>query len=814
MIMKLQILPSTLACGLVVGIFGGCSGDGSETPAPGDSGGSATSGTGGDTFVDSSGGSAVVGGSGGHPSSAGGGSGSDGSGATSSTGGKSASGGGENLPGYYVAPDGDDANPGTIDAPFLTLEKARDVVDVENDDMTDDLHVYLREGIHRVSTTISFDSGDSGTNGHRVYYEAYPGETPVLSGSSPVTGWIPHTGGIYKAQLERTTKLRNLYVNDRRALMTSKRVTSQGGSGTYSVTKGQHDWAWTGGSASDGIKYSGSDVPAIASNKDDLEIVNGTTWNENIVCTRDVTTAVDGSRVLLLQQPYGAIAQQPGWNSGFSPSGSHTIYNAFEFLNQAGQFYFDKAEQTLYYYPRDGEDMQSAVVEAPFVDTLVKIEGTSTSDRVKNITFRGIVFENTDYNLYKVDDSYGKASVQAATVFTAFLSGGDWHSTEYEVLDTFPGMIMMNNADSIEVIESVIKHSGSEGISMINDVVNSTLVGNLITDIAGSGITVGHPQHVYIGDGGDHEKYTKAEEGACTDISITNNLLYDISKQPGFGGHSGVTAFYPDGVKIEHNQIQLTAYNGVSLGWGWKNFKDSTTCRDSSVSYNRFIDTLSRLHDSGAVYTIGQMPGTIINENYVRGIPPATSGPTYGLHNDEGTAYIVENDNVLDIDPAVKYTINCEDFGDKHDLTIRRTYATVNKMGVNPPASMIDLPVVVADNVWPLAQYTTCVGSGISDDYSGIIPASLTALVDQALPASVAVSGQGIVIPIRASSDNFSYWFAPGGTSNFVEGNKMTQANGAATSIHSPKDPGTYKLFLLDEQGQKLGESKMILRVQ
>src|SRR5690606_9408515 len=129
--------------------------------------------------------------------------------------------------------------------------------------------------------------------------------------------------------------------------------------------------------------------------------------------------------------------------------------------------------------------------------------------------------------------------------------------------------------------------------------------------------------------------------------------------QPGFGGHSGVTAFYPDGVKIEHNQIQLTAYNGVSLGWGWKDFKDSTTCRDSSVSYNRFIDTLSRLHDSGAIYTIGQMPGTTINENYVRGIPPATSGPTYGLHNDEGTAFIVENDNVLDIDPGVKYTINC-----------------------------------------------------------------------------------------------------------------------------------------------------------
>ena len=114
------------------------------------------------------------------------------------------------------------------------------------------------------------------------------------------------------------------------------------------------------------------------------------------------------------------------------------------------------------------------------------------------------------------------------------------------------------------------------------------------------------------------------------------------------------------------------------------------------MNNNRLVNTLNRLHDSGAIYTLGQMPGTTINGNYVKGIPAATSGPTYGLHNDEGSAYITENDNVLDIDPGVKYTINCEDFGAKHDLTIRRTYATVNKMGVNPPTSTIDPPVAVA----------------------------------------------------------------------------------------------------------------------
>src|SRR5690606_30154872 len=201
-------------------------------------------------------------------------------------------------------------------------------------------------------------------NGHSIVYQAYPGETPILSGSVQVTGWTPHDENVYKATLDRSGKLRNLYVNDQRAQMTSRTVSSSGGHDTYSVSAGQADWAWTSGCGSDGIRYSADAVPEMANNKDDLEIVNGSNWNENIVCTRDVDT-VDGSRVLLLQQPYGSIAQLPGWNSGFSVSGTHTIYNAFEFLDSPGEFYFDKTTQTLYYSPRAGEDMSSAEVEAP-----------------------------------------------------------------------------------------------------------------------------------------------------------------------------------------------------------------------------------------------------------------------------------------------------------------------------------------------------------------------------------------------------------------------------------------------------------------
>jgi hypothetical protein len=714
---------------------------------------------------------------------------------------------------YYVSPTGSDTNPGTVEAPFQTITKARDVVRTINTSMTGDIYVYLRGGDYRITSTIAFGTQDSGTGGHRIFYQAYPGEMPVLNGATKVTGWTVASGSIYKASLDRATKLRNLYVNDKRASMTSKSVSSKGGTGTYSVTSGQASWAWASGSGSDGIKYATTDVPAIASNKDDLEIVNGTTWNENIVCTKDVVTTSDGYRGLMLQQPYGAIAQLPNWSAGFSVTGTHTIFNAYEFLNAAGQFFFDKTTKTLYYYPRSGEDMASADVEAPVVEKLLDIAGTSNTSRVKNITFQGITFANTDYGLYDVAGSRGKATVQGATVFVAF-GDGNWHNSKYEITDTLPGMINVSGADSVHFVSNVVKHSGNEGISMINDVINSNITGNFITDIAGSGITIGHPQHVYLGDGGTHQKYAKGVEGICTKVSITNNFIYDVSTLRGFGGHAGVTAFFVDTLSITHNHIHTTAYNGINLGWGWQNFKDSTTCKGNTVSFNRFNATLNRLHDSGAIYTLGQMTGTNINQNYVKGIPAATSGPTYGLHNDEGSAYITENDNVLDIDPGVKYTINCEDYGGKHDLTILRTYATVNKMGVNPPTSTIDPPVVVSDNVWPVTQYGYCLAAGVEEAYRAVIPSSLMSTQDYVFPASCAVA-KGATLNIRSSgSAANTVWFAPAGTTTFTEGTTMTKAAGTATSIAVPSTAGTYKLSVVDSQGKKLGESSALLRVQ
>lgn len=712
---------------------------------------------------------------------------------------------------FFVSPDGSDSGEGSFESPFKTIGAARDAVRRLNGDMSGDIVVYLRGGDYRITEPVVFDTRDSGTNGHKIIYTAYKDEVPVINGAQKVSGWTKYNDKLWSAPLDRDTKLRNFYVNDRRANMGSVRVNAKGGYGEYSVRAGQADWAWDSGKKSDGVSYNASDIPRITSNFDDLEIINGTTWNENIVCTRDVKYE-NGSLVLLMQQPYGAIAQTPGWGAGFSTGGTHTIYNSLSFVDDPGEFYFDKTAGKVYYYPRQGEDMSSADAEAPIADQLIVIKGNSTSDRVTGISFKGITFANTDYQLTDVAGSHGKTTCQAAQTYTAF-ADSNWHKYKYEMADTLPAAINVTNSDSIEFIGNVVKHTGADGISMTNDVINSTVTGNYITDITSSGITVGHPQHIYIGDASwdNHEKFPKGIEGICKNDLISQNMLYDISVVHGFGGCAAITTYYADSVKILSNTIEKTAYNGIHLGWGWCNFKDSTTCRDNMICYNRVINSLNRLHDSGGIYTIGQMPGTVINENYIQGIPAAAPyQPTYGLHNDEGTAYIQENDNVLEISPNVTYTINCEEYGDKHDLTIKRTYATVNKMGKNPPYSDIDTPIVVSDNVWPLEQYKVCLNSGVSGEYSSLVPVWLKSEADQVFPASCQTTG-GSMLPIRSGGN--TVWIAPDGTSSFKAGSSMTKAGGSADKIRTPADEGEYRIYVVDGSGKILSKSSHILRV-
>ncbi|MEU4745234.1 right-handed parallel beta-helix repeat-containing protein, partial [Actinosynnema sp. NPDC023658] len=724
---------------------------------------------------------------------------------------------------YYVAPDGNDANPGTITAPFRTVPRARDAVRTVNANMSGDIYVYLRGGNYPVSSTVDFTASDSGTNGFRVVYSAYQNEKPVLNGGVQVTGWTQHSGNIWKAPLTRANKLRALYVNDKRAFMATKTINSQGCYGTYNVTAGQAPWALESGSQCDGAKYSTGDLPAITRNAEDIEIETATTWTTAIAGVRQVTTSSDGaSRVALFQQPGAAIAQG-AFNGNFQAGGTHKFMNAYEFLDSPGEFYFDKSSQTVYYYKTDSENMTTATVYAPNnVSTLLRVAGTSTSNHARNITFTGLTVQHSDWNLFTVAGSAFKQAQQGNLGNTVYVKG-NFHVYYYRNVDTAPGIIQLENADNVLLLRNRVQHTGVDGINMVNDVQNTQLIGNFTNDVAGSAITVGHPQHVYIGDytSTNREKYPVQVEGLPKNIEIKNNYLYDSAVL--FNGHSPISAYFVDTLTVQHNRIEKAPWNGITLGWGWWNFDGSsgsiapnrptTTARNNNISYNQIIDTVQRLNDTAPIYTLGNQPGTMITNNYLQGVP---SGHKYGLHPDEGSANMTFRDNVLSVDKNVTWLINSDDFGRKHDLSITQTYGPINKVSQKSlPNSTIQDILVYSDYVWPAAAYGIAVNSGLEDAYRDIIPQSTLSLPDYVLPASTFVGSGSSSIPIRSAGDaTRTVWLAPSGTTTFTAGPTMTRASGTATTIDVPTTSGDYRLYVVDAQGNRSAESKSLARRQ
>ncbi len=104
---------------------------------------------------------------------------------------------------YWVAPAGNDANPGSRERPFRTVQKAMDVARA-GDVCT------VRGGTYREAVTIRH----SGEAGRPIRLTAAAGEQVVLDGSDPVTGtWERHQGGIYSTAIEEP--IEQVFVNGR-----------------------------------------------------------------------------------------------------------------------------------------------------------------------------------------------------------------------------------------------------------------------------------------------------------------------------------------------------------------------------------------------------------------------------------------------------------------------------------------------------------------------------------------------------------------------------------------------------------------------
>ena len=598
--------------------------------------------------------------------------------------------------------------------------------------------------------------------------------------------------------------------------MTSKTVSSAVAYGTYTVTAGQAPWAWVSGNTAEGIKLASGVIPLTTRNQDDIELETKSTWNSAIVCVDSLMDLGSGYTEAKLQMPYGAIAQRPGWGSGYKTGAGQTIYNVFEYLNEPGEFYFDKTAGKLYYCPRSGEDLNTADVVVPKLDTLINMQGNNTTERVHNLTFEGLSFAYSDWDMFEVDGSYGKATVQGATGIIAF-ADGNWHNSIYRAYDVGPGAVMASSAQNISILNCTIAHTGNDGLSMVNDVTDSNVTGNTIYDLGGSAFVLGHPQHMYIGDkdsskgdSSDKEKYEVNVEGVCKNINFTNNYMHTTSKL--FIGDAGIMIFAAEDLNMQYNYLANTPYTGLSLGWGWCNMNGNsssvvpdvptTTTKNNMIKNNTLVNSITTLGDGGAIYTLGDMPGTVISENYILNVGTPDNGAYHvrGIHVDEGTQHVYGEKNVIVVRPDLS-CIDCGNWGYKGNNTWDNNYATTSSYtttGTYEPGTVITDKHTYLNGILPKAAFDIAVKSGIQGAYLKNISTDVFNMQDRFLNSDYSINGNtDLNLNITASDIDGELWLAPEGTQTFTASEKMTKCENGI--IKTPADAGTYRMFFIKD---------------
>jgi len=84
---------------------------------------------------------------------------------------------------YYVAPTGNNANPGTIGQPFATLQKAQDVANPGDT-------IYMRGGTYTLTSYVNITK--SGSAGNVINVLNYPAEIPILDGINLTNDSFPN----------------------------------------------------------------------------------------------------------------------------------------------------------------------------------------------------------------------------------------------------------------------------------------------------------------------------------------------------------------------------------------------------------------------------------------------------------------------------------------------------------------------------------------------------------------------------------------------------------------------------------------------
>lgn len=508
----------------------------------------------------------------------------------------------------------------------------------------EDVCIRLQVGTYRLNQTITVRPEDSGI---RIVADG----NAVVSGGVKITGWKKQ-GGMYVADVPefngRPLEFRQLWVNGRKADRARDVADFEKMYRIRNIDKKNE------------ILY----VPAAAVKKilgeRHAEMVIHEMWCVANLRIKGIKVQGDSAAVTF-HQPESHIHFMHPWPSPMVTKDGHNsafyLTNAKSLLDTPGEWYLDAKEQKVYYIPRKGEDMAKADVEAPAVETLMKIEGTPDAP-VKGITIEGVTFS---YATWMRPSISGHAPLQAGMFMTEAYKvrpkiirpNGDHKLDNQGWVGRPAAAVSVRCAEDINFKGCTIEHCASTGIDFFEYTKGGSISRSTIRDVGGNGILAGsfgpeaHEAHL---------PYNPTDSRIiCTGLTIENNLITDVTNED--WGCVGIGAGYVRGIRILHNEISEVSYSGISMGWGWN--QQPCAMADNRVKGNLIHHYAKHMYDTAGIYTLGAQPHSFVEENVVRDIysPGYAHDPNHWfyLYTDEGSSCIMVRNNWT---PTEKYLKN------------------------------------------------------------------------------------------------------------------------------------------------------------
>lgn len=508
---------------------------------------------------------------------------------------------------FLVSLDGNDDNPGTMDAPFRTIKRAQAAVRRLTATQSGDITVLLRGGTYALVNPLRFEAQDSGQNGFHVLYRAYPGEHPILSGGQVITGWKQDREVRLRADVG-PSRFRQLYVRGVRA--------------TRARTPNAPDYLRL-------IRWDDEDqrieippVPVASwSNLSSVELVIFKEWTQDILRLSSVREG-EGGLSLLVQEPDRQKAFM-GHRYLRKDTQSFYIENALEALDSPGEWYLRPSTEEVFYRPRTGETLGESDVVAPRLEQLLVVQGKGGAP-VHHLTFAGLSFE---YGGWQGPSEEGFATGQADKLLDPLEPNGGRVAVAVSLV----------HAHHVRFERNEFRHLGGTALGLHTGVHQIEIVGNRFEDLSAGAIVVDTLL----------ESRPLDPRLVCHDILIANNLVHDIGRE--YRSSVGIFAGYAHRVRIEHNDISDAPYTGISVGWGWTD--ERTSLGDNRIVANKIGRVMNFMADGGGIYTLSKQPGTVIGENYVHDLvrsPWAGEFPIAAIYLDEGSSEIAVTNNVLE----------------------------------------------------------------------------------------------------------------------------------------------------------------------